>query len=165
MLLSVMIDPVRAASDGRHADADLESLLPTALGGVALTRESQNGIVLTRHSAPFDDFLASLGKQRSDFTVASAYAGDIAAEVGAWRVKGLGAEQLLPGFKIALQASSQTPLAFEDMTFGGRAVIRVGNKQQMARGPLYVVSHGDALLFVQTNDLKLAEEAIGKLPQ
>src|SRR5262245_57731974 len=37
----------------RHADPELEALLPTTLGGVALTIESQSGTDLTTRSAPF----------------------------------------------------------------------------------------------------------------
>ena len=78
-----------ALAGGRHADPELEALLPTTLGGVALTVESQAGTDLSTQSAAFDAFLASLGKTRADFTLASAYAqGGLKAEVGAWRVKG-----------------------------------------------------------------------------
>ena len=75
-------------------------MLPTTLGGVALTIESQAGTDLATQSAAFDAFLASLGKTRADFTLASAYRrGDLKAEVGAWRVKGADPALLLPGFK------------------------------------------------------------------
>ena len=47
---------------------------PTSLGGVTLTVESQAGTDLSSNSAPFDAFLAGLGKTRADFTLASAYA-------------------------------------------------------------------------------------------
>ena len=81
---------VAVAATLRHADPELEALLPTSLGGVALTVESQAGPELSTNSAPFDAFLAGLGKTRADFTLASAYApgGGLKAEVGAWRVKG-----------------------------------------------------------------------------
>jgi hypothetical protein len=94
----------------RHADPALEALLPTTLAGVSLTVESQAGTELATKSAPFDAFLADLGKTRADFWVASAYAaGGLKAEIGAWRVKGADPALLLPGFKKAVQASSTTP--------------------------------------------------------
>ena len=66
---------------------------------------------LSTSSGPFDAFLASLGKTRADFTLASAYSqGSLKAAVGAWRVKGADPSLLLPGFKTAVQASSTTPL-------------------------------------------------------
>lgn len=154
-----------AANLRRHADPSLEALLPATLAGIVLTRESQNGVDLTRQSEAFDAFLMGLGKQRGDFTVASAYANGVAAEIGAWKIVGLNAAQLMPGFKIALQASSQSPLAVEETVVAGRPTTRIGDAQQLARGPLYVVQQTDTLLFVQTNNMKLVEEAIAKLPK
>ena len=150
----------------RHADPDLEALLPTSLGGVSLVVESQAGSDLSTTSGPFDAFLASLGKTRSDFTLASAYSqGSLKAEIGAWRVRGADTARLLPGFRSAVQASSTTPLAQSEETIAGRKVTRIGNPGQLTRGPLYVVVRGDTLLFVQTPEPRLAEEALGKLPR
>src|SRR6185312_6712767 len=98
----------------------LEALLPTALGGVSLTVESQAGTDLATASAAFDGFLASLGKTRADFSLASAYARRLGAQVGAWRVKGAERALLLPGFKTAVQASSTTPLAVAEETVAGQ---------------------------------------------
>ena len=156
--------PTAAAAE-RHADPALEALLPTSLAGVSLTVESQAGTDLATKSAPFDAFLAALGKTRADFWLASAYAaGGLKAEIGAWRVKGADPALLLPGFKKALQASSTTPLAEAEETLAGRAVTRIGDKGQLPRGPIYVYARGDALLFVETPEGALAEEAIGRLP-
>lgn len=158
---------VASAAEGgnRHADPDLEALLPTTLGGVALTVESQAGTELSTSSGPFDAFLTGLGKTRADFSLASAYAhGGLKAEIGAWRVKGADPALLLPGFKAAVQRSSATPLTEAPETMGRRKVTRIGDPGQLTRGPLYVVLRGDALLFVQTPDRKLAEEAMSKLP-
>jgi hypothetical protein len=148
----------------RHADPELEALLPTTLGGVALTVESQAGTDLSTQSAPFDAFLATLGKTRADFSLASAYApGGLKAEVGAWRVRGADSALLLPGFTTAVQASSTTPLTKVEEFVAGIAVTRIGDPGQLTRGPLYVVVRGDALLFVQTPERALAEEAMDKL--
>lgn len=169
-------DQAKAAGTGRavavttalrHADPELEALLPGSLGGVALTIESQAGPDLSTESAPFDAFLAGLGKSRADFTLASAYAagGGVKAEVGAWRVRGAETAVLLPGFTATMQASSTTPLTIADETIAGRPVTRIGDPGQLTRGPLYVVVRGDALLFVQTPEPALAEEAMTKLPR
>jgi len=150
----------------RHADPELEALLPTTLGGVALTVESQTGTELTTQSGPFDSFLTSLGKTRDDFSLASAYAnGGLKAEIGAWRVRGTDSALLLPGFQKAVQGSSTTTINTATETLGGRQVMRIGDPGQLTRGPLYVIVRGDTLLFVQTTEPALAEEAIGKLPQ
>jgi hypothetical protein len=47
----------------------------------------------------------------------------------------------------------------------GRKVTRIGDPGQLTRGPLYVIVRQDALLFVQTTERALAEEAIRKLPE
>lgn len=157
---------VLIADGQRHADPELESLLPTSLGGVALTIESQSGVELAAKSAAFDAFLNSLGKTRADFSVASAYAtGALRAEIGAWRVRGADPALMLQGFKTVLQSSSTTPLTLAEETVNGHAITRIGDPGQLAHGPLYVLSRGDILLFVQTPDATLAEEAIGKLSQ
>jgi hypothetical protein len=165
--LTAALTPFATAwAQGRHADKALEALLPTTLGGVALTVESQAGADLSTSSGPFDAFLKGLGKTRADFTLASAYAqGGLKAQVGAWRVKGADPALLLPGFKDAVQGSSKTPLTKADDSLGGRAVTRIGDPGQLTQGPLYAVVQGDTLLFVQTPDRSLAEEAMGKLPE
>jgi hypothetical protein len=155
-----------ALAGGRHADPDLETLLPETLRGVRLTRESQAGTELATQSAAFDGFLASLGKSRADFALASAYSqGGLKAEVGAWRVRGADPTKLLPGFETAVQASSTTRLTIAEETLAGRRVTRIGDPGQLTRGPLYVVVRGDALLFVQTPEPALVAEAIAELPQ
>jgi hypothetical protein len=78
-------------------------------------------------------------------------------------VKDADATLLLPGFKTAVQASSTTPLAVAEETAAGRPVTRIGNPGQLTGGPLFVFLSGDTLLFVQTSDRALAEEALGKL--
>lgn len=157
--------PASAPAAGRHADPALEALLPTSLGGVSLIVESQAGAELTTDSSPFDAFLAGLGKTRTDFTLASAYAnGGLKAQIGAWRVRSADPALLLPGFRASVQASSTTPLAQAEERLAGRTVIRIGDPGQLTRGPLYVLVRGDTLLFVQTPERRLAEEAVGKLP-
>lgn len=154
-----------ADAGSRHADTQIEALLPATLGGVTLTIESQAGTDLTVQSQPFDSFLKSLSKTRADFTVASAYAqGGLKAAVGAWRVNGVDSALLLPGFQTAIQASSKTQLTMAEEMLGGRAVNRIGDPGQLTQGPLYVYVRGDTLFFVQTPDHSLAQEAIVKLP-
>jgi hypothetical protein len=150
---------------GRHADPELESILPTTLGGVALTVESQAGPEIATRSAAFDAFLAEVDRNRADFTLASAYSqGDLSAEVGAWRVKGADPVRLLPAFQAAVQKSSAVPLTTAEETAAGHSILRIGNPGQMARGPLYAYARGEMVLFVQTTRRQLAEEALAKLP-
>jgi hypothetical protein len=164
VLIALLLPFVLTYAQGRHADPEMEALLPTTLGGIALTIESQAGPDLATKSAALDKFLAGLGKTAEDFTLASAYSrAALRAEVGAWRVKGADTKLLLPGFKTAVQASSTTPLAQADEVLAGHTVLRIGDPGQLTRGSIYVIVRGDTLLFVQTPDRALAEEAMEKL--
>ena len=161
----VTMASIGLAAGGRHADPELEALLPKTLGGRTLVIESQAGSELSTDSAPFDAFLASLGKSRTDFRLASAYSlGDLKAAVSSWRVIGADSSALLPGFRQTMQAASSTPLTTLEEVVAGRKVTRIGDPGQLAQGPLYVFVKGDTLFFVQTSDPQLAAEAIGKLP-
>jgi len=162
--VAVLLLTLGARAAERHSDPELEKLLPQSLGGVALTIESQMGSELMTNNAAFDGFLATLGKTRADFSLASAYApGGLRAQVGAWKVKDADATALLPAFKTVLQASSKTPLTIEEETVAGHPVTRIGDPGQLAQGPLYAFARGNVLLFVQTPEPALVEEAIGKL--
>jgi hypothetical protein len=165
-VLLLLMATIDAAAEGRHADPQLEAMLPVKLGGVVLVVESQAGTDLATDSAAFDAFLSGLGKTRADFTVASAYAqGGLKGAAGAWRVRGADAAALLPAFKKTVQTSSATPLVAAEETVAGKKVTRIGDMGQMARGPLYVFTRGDTLFFVQTPDPALAAEALEKLPK
>jgi hypothetical protein len=165
-VLTLLIAMAPAAAEGRHADPELEAMLPAKLGGVVLVVESQAGTDLATGSAAFDAFLAGLGKTRADFTLASAYAqGGLKAAAGAWRVRGADTAALLPAFKATVQTSSATPLVTTGETLAGKEVTRIGDPGQMARGSLYVFARGDTLFFVQTPDPALAAEAVEKLPR
>lgn len=163
LLVAALLSIAAAAAD-RHAAPELETLLPKSLGGVALTIESQAGTELLTNSAAFDTFLKTLGKSRADFTLASAYApGGLKAAAGIWRVSGADADALLNAFKAALQASSNVPLTIEEETIAGHPVTRIGAPGELAQGPLYAFVRENMILFVQSPDPALAEEAIGKL--
>jgi hypothetical protein len=151
---------------GRHADPALEALLPETLGGVSLVTESQHGTDLTRQSDALDAMLKELGKTLADFTLASAYspAGDVEAQAGVWRVAGATPEALLPAFVTTVQASSTTKLTVTELTLGGHDVTQIGAPGELAQGPLYAYAKDDMVLFVQTTDPKLAEEALAAMP-
>jgi hypothetical protein len=146
----------------RHADPALEALLPDRLGGVTLIRESQRGTDLLRQSDALDAMLSDLGRTLADFTLASAYspAGEVKAQVGAWRVAGAATDKLVPGLVTAIQASSTTKLTITEASIAGRSVTQIGAPGQLAQGPLYAFARDDIVLFVQTPDPKLAEEAL-----
>jgi hypothetical protein len=157
---------VAASVASRHAAPELEALLPETLGAVALTRESQRGIDLSQRSDALDQFLAGLGKTLDDFTLASAYSrsGDIEAQVGAWRILGADPTRLMPGYIEAVQSSSTTKLTVANTAIGGHDVTRIGVSGQLTQGPLYAYVKDDTILFVQTTDPALAEEALSSLP-
>jgi hypothetical protein len=150
----------------RHADPELEALLPTTLGGVLLTRESQRGADLSRQSDALDRFLEGLGRTIQDFTLASAYSasGDLKAQVGAWRVRGADTGRLMSGFIEAIQASSTTKLTLTELSIGSHQVTQIGAAGQLTQGPLYSFVRDQTVLFVQTTEPALAEEALASLP-
>ncbi len=150
----------------RHADPQLEAMLPETLGAVSLTRESQRGSDLSQQSNALGRFLQGLGKTLGDFTLASAYSssGDVKAEVGAWRIRGAASALLMPGFVEAVQASSTTKLTVSETSIAGRDVTQIGVSGELTRGPLYAYVKGDTVLFVQTPDRELAAAAIASLP-
>lgn len=163
LLVAALLSSGAIAAD-RHAAPELEALLPASLGGVALTIESQTGTELSTNSAAFDTFLKTLGKTRADFTLASAYApGGLKGAAGIWHVSGADTNALLDAFKAALQGSSNVPLTITEETIAGHPVTRIGASGELAQGPLYAFVRENMILFVQTPDPALAEEAIGKL--
>ena len=157
--------PATPATPSRHADPALEALLPDVLGGVTLTRESQRGTDLTRQSDAFDTMLQDLGKTPADFTLASAYsaAGDLKAQVGAWRIAGAAPDTLMPELVKAVQASSTTTLTVTQVSIAGRTVTQIGAPGELTQGPLYAFARDDTVLFVQTPDPVLAEEALAAI--
>ncbi|CAN5184630.1 hypothetical protein BH10PSE7_BH10PSE7_12180 [soil metagenome] len=166
ILAIALLFSVSAFAAERHADPELEALLPKTLGGVVLIIESQSGADLAARGAAFEGFLNALGKTRADFAVASAYArSGLKAAMSAWRVRGAAGSDLLAAFKTAMQASSATALTTGEEKFAGRDITRIGGPDELAQGPLYVILRGDVLLFVQTPERALAEEAVGKFPR
>jgi len=147
-----------------HSAPDLEKLLPTSLGGYALEPKSQRGSDLRDPGRAFTDMLANLGRSLSDFAVASAGARGLKAEVGIWRIADANEKDLLPEFIKAIQGSSTTPLVVGEMTVGGRSVTRIGEAGQLTKGPIYVYVKDGRLIFVETTEPTLAEEALSKLP-
>ena len=83
---------------------------------------------------------------------------------GRRRVAGTTPETLLPAFVAVVQGSSATKLTVSELTLGGHDVTQVGAPGQLAQGPLYAYPKDDMVLFVQTPDPKLAEEALAKMP-
>jgi hypothetical protein len=149
-----------------HADRALEDLLPTTLQGVSLTHASQRGTDLTRESNALNDMLANLGKTLADFTLASAYSerGEVKGQVGAWRIKGAETSRLVSEFVKSVQASSTTKLDVQVITLGGKSVTQIGSAGQLTQGPLYAYAKDDIILFVESPDPVIAEEALKKMP-
>ena len=140
LVLMGVAAPAAAQTGSRHAAPDLEALLPTSLGGVALTVESQAGTDLTTSSAAFDAFLAGLGKTRADFSLASAYARrGLPAAVGAWRVQGADRRRSCRASRPRSRHPARRRSRVPRSSSRGRPVTRIGDTGQLAQGPLYVV--------------------------
>jgi hypothetical protein len=108
--------------------------------------------------------LGNLGRTLSDFSVASAYARELKAEVGIWRITGANDGDLVAEFIKAVQGSSTTPLVVGEAKVAGRTVTRIGDPGQLTKGPIYVYAKNGLLVFVETPEPELAEEALSKLP-
>ena len=87
-------------------------------------------------------------------------------QVGAWRVKGADPAAAAAGLqdRCAGVEHDAAHHGRRDIV-AGREVTRIGDPGQLTHGPLYVVVRGDTLLFVQTPEPALAEEAMQKLPK
>ena len=72
-------------------------------------------------------------------------------------------DKLLLAFAATVQASSTTTLTTET-SIGDRTVTpQIGSSDQLTQGPLYAFARDDIVLFVQTPDPKLAEEALAAI--
>jgi len=105
--------------------------------------------------------LARAGKSPADLTFANAQdpTGALRAEVGAFRVRGLGA----PALRDAIVRSTRPNapgLAVSRVVVGGRRVSKV---VYPGGSTLYLYPHGDVVYYVGTQDDKLAARILQRL--
>jgi len=141
-------------------DVDLESMLPSEIGGETLTVISMNGDEFLGDGATSPEILAaldSLGRTTSDLSVA--FGGTTSIQVVAFRVKGADASALFDAFKAAQtdEYSSQT------VSLGGKTVVKI----TPADGDVaYIYTKGDTMFVLGGEDAtdSILNEAFSKLP-
>ena len=138
-----------------HADASLEALFPTTLGGTDLAVQSLAGedAVLDPEDRPaVAEALGSLGKTYEDLTGAVAISP--AGIILAYRVTGTDASAFLPLIMGVMVPDAE----LGETQVGGKDVTLVGTD-----APFYAYASGDVLWLVQAQEPALTE-AIEALP-
>ena len=153
------------ATSAPHAAPPLEAALPDEIDGVRLAKASATGANVfggDAFSRAMTAFLTAAGKRPSDLTFANARdpGGGLAAEVGVFRVRGVGAAAL----RRAIVASSRPGApgsTISRATIAGKPVtlFRYANGST-----LYLYEQGDRVFYVGTVRPALAAKALAALP-
>ena len=102
-----------------HGNVNLEKLIPTSIGGEALTTLSMTGdqFIGSGADTQLSAVLTALNKQPSDLSVA--FGGNTAVTVTAFQVNGVSGSQILDAFKNA--SSSTLNATITDVSIAGKA--------------------------------------------
>lgn len=156
-----------------HGAPELEALLPTEVGKVALTRVSLSGpdfyatgsdqALKTR----LDDMLAKLGKTVGDLTVAEAGdpSGIAILQVAAFRVAGANSAQLLTEWVASNQAAAPTRIQVSNETLDGRLLTKLVDTGRPVGGTIRAFVKGDTIYLVDADDITLVSSALAQLPK
>jgi hypothetical protein len=148
-----------------HAAQGLEALLPAAIDGHGLQKGSAGGaVVLSGNNAfshVFKGILARAGKSPADLTFANARdpTGALQVEVGAFRVRGLGAHALRDAIVRSTRPNAPG-LAVSRVVVGGRRVTRA---VYPGGSTLYLYPHEDVVYYVGTQNKALAARILHRL--
>ncbi len=163
-------DPALNASDEppveSHDVADLEALLPAALNGTSLIRESWTGDTILGDdswSTSMTTFLTSSGKTAADLQASQAYdqAGGLDLSAGVFRVAGLGGEALRDAM-IAAWKGDYPDLKTASTTIGGLAVT-TGDFGDGGIAAYWFVRDG-VVFDIESGDPAIAAAALAALP-
>ncbi len=149
------------------AAPELVALLPDAIDGTALTRDSANGAdVLTDDTASraMIASLATLGATRADLHIAQAYdeTSSIDAYLLAFRVPGMPGTKLAPIVIDTWLSGSAAGVATSKVTLGGRELTKVS--YGAAGASAYVMTSGEAVIVIDTADEALAGKVAALIP-
>jgi hypothetical protein len=141
------------------ADAQLEAMFPTALGGQTLQVISMSGndfMGSGMSGTEIGPILQRLGKTPADLSVA--VGGTSSVSVIAFRIKGVPADQFLSAYTQTAESATIT-----DASFGGKSVKKVVTTGQ---DPIYLYLHDDVIWTVGGTGITdaLLNEAFSKLP-
>ncbi len=152
-------------SFGLHGDAALETMLPDQVGGKTLQKVSFQGAPAfssgASSSQELQDALGQLGKSPNDVSFAVAGSAESGLTIGAFRVNGADANNVVAAFVQAGQKANPGT-TITDASLGGKSVKKVVDPSETR--PTYVYAHGDVMFFVQADSDTLLNEAFSKLP-
>jgi hypothetical protein len=151
-----------------HGAVELEALLPKAVGGVALTRQSTIGTTALGSDpaiqAALTTFLGKIGKTPADLQSAEAYDETGNSDVGifAYRVAGITGPVLGQAIVDSDSVAAGSGVTSTKETVAGKAVthIRYGD----GTGDDYVYVKDDVVFDVATTDPATAIQALSALP-
>jgi len=143
-----------------HANTNLEKLIPTEIGGEAITTLSVSGadLIGLGSSQELSAVLTTLHKQPSDLS--AAFGGNTLIEIVAFQIVGVSGSQILDAFSAAALADSTVT----DASFGGKSVKKIVASD--GGDATYVYTKDDVIFSVTGSDLTdaLLNEAFSKLP-
>jgi hypothetical protein len=151
-----------------HGALELEALLPKAVGGVALTRQSTTGMTAIGSDPAIQEalttFLAKLGKTPADLQSAEAYDETGVSDVGifAYRVSGITGPVLGQAIVDSDSVAAGSGVTSTKETIGGKAVTHI--RYSEISGDDYVYVKGDVVFDVTTGDPATAIQALTALP-
>jgi hypothetical protein len=148
------------------AVADLEALIPDTVGDLTMDKRSMDASEFK--GSPDSDpatvkFLDDLGVSASDISIAVGFGFSTDASSNlvmfVFRAAGATTDQLISGFKTAIDSDRDTPLTWTTAEIGGKQV----ETSTDAGASVYLYAKDDVLVFI-TGDAASTEEAIGGLP-
>jgi hypothetical protein len=162
-----------SASDGpiatpMHGALDLEAMLPKAVGGVALTRQSTTGTTALGSDPAIQDalttFLGRLGKTPADLQSAEGYDDTGVSDVGifVYRVAGITGQVLGQAIVDSDSVAAASGVTSTRETVGGKPVTHIRYGDGTADDYVYV--KGDVVFDVTTSDPATAIQTLNALP-
>lgn len=149
-----------------HAAVDLEALLPLAVGGVPLTRQSTlgtSGLLGTDPSSQaLIDSLTGLGKTPADLEIAAAYDDSQTIQIFAFRLKGIKGPKLGQAIVDSYLAAGPSGVTSVVVTISGKQVTHVAYGDGGTDDYVYV--HGDIVFDVASGDPATAAQSLAALP-
>jgi hypothetical protein len=158
-------DPDDAVT-ARHDAPEMEPLIPDAIAGAALEKDSDTGASFLGDD-PLSEALSALlrtaGKQPEQLRIATAtdQASDLDLQLSVYRMQGVSAQLLAQAIEAGWQ-SDDPDFKLETQTIAGKPVARGGYGPGDPTAFWYV--HGEDVYEIQTGDQSIAQTALAALP-
>lgn len=142
-----------------HAYPELEARLPDEVDGYALTKVSV-GAPPESQSARTLELLRRLSRTPADLQVAVATGAEgVNVQVGAMRVVGADAVQIVVNFQSVEEADPASTAVYGTATIGGKRLLT-----RTAEAQLTYLYPAEDIMFMLSGDVALVEEALALLP-